>query len=255
MYLDEYTGRGVRVAVIDSGVHASHPHVLDPGGSGRPGGPGGRVVEGVAIRGDGALSDDFIDRLGHGTAVIAAIREKAPGADIIPIKIFWQRLVTDVTTLVRAIDEACARRASIINLSLGTGDGSGRSQLQAAVKRASDSGARVVSAASDGAVAWLPGGLEGVVPVELDWTCPREAYRLIQRGGRPIVAASGYPRDIPDVPRERNVKGISFAVANATGFIARAREALSDGGSEAVLALMAADAHCDGISKSACGTG
>ena len=33
--------------------------------------------------------------------------------------------------------------------------------------------------------------------------------------------ASPYPRPIPGVPVERNLHGISFAVANATGLIAR----------------------------------
>jgi hypothetical protein len=36
---------------------------------------------------------------------------------------------------------------------------------------------------------------------------------------RRIVRASGYPRPIPGVPPERNLKGISFAVANATGLL------------------------------------
>jgi hypothetical protein len=37
-------------------------------------------------------------------------------------------------------------------------------------------------------------------------------------------AASGYPRPIPGVPVERNLSGISFAVANTTGFLARLLE-------------------------------
>jgi hypothetical protein len=35
------------------------------------------------------------------------------------------------------------------------------------------------------------------------------------------LRAAGYPRPIPGVPPERNLKGVSFAVANATGAIAR----------------------------------
>jgi hypothetical protein len=61
--------------------------------------------------------------------------------------------------------------------------------------------------------------------VTLDWDCPRDEYHVVHRDGRTLIAASGYPRDIPNVPRERNLKGISFAVANATGFVARAIEA------------------------------
>jgi len=93
MYLAEYTGKGVRIAVIDSGVHAEHPHVRG-------------VAGGMAIREDGSILDEYVDRLGHGTAVTAAIREKAPDAEIFAIKVFWRALATDITTLVRAIDEA-----------------------------------------------------------------------------------------------------------------------------------------------------
>ena len=77
------------VAVIDSGVHATHPHV-------------GGVSGGFAIRDDGTLADDYVDRLGHGTAVTAAIREKAPAAGILAIKVFWSSLATNVTMLARA---------------------------------------------------------------------------------------------------------------------------------------------------------
>src|SRR5581483_12397265 len=103
----EATGRGVRVAVVDSGVHAAHPHV-------------GGVAGGLAIADDGAISPDFVDRLGHGTAVAAAIREKAPDAELVAIKVFWRGLSTDVATLVRAIDCASSQGARVINLSLGT---------------------------------------------------------------------------------------------------------------------------------------
>lgn len=214
MYLNDYTGRGVRVAVVDSGVHADHPHV-------------GGVAEGVAVR-DGALDPDFLDRLGHGTAVTAAIREKAPDASIIAIKVFWQSLSTDIASLVRGIDEACARGAAVINLSLGTSNAAHRSLLEAAVARATACHAIVVAAIEEGSVRWLPGSLDGVIGVQLDWACPREAYRVIARDGdgRRMIAASGYPRDIPNVPRERNLKGISFAVANASGFVARALQAM-----------------------------
>jgi hypothetical protein len=82
-----------------------------------------------------------------------------------------------------------------------------------------------VAALDAGGVRWLPGSLDGVVPVRLDWNCPREAYRVVRHEGRQVIAAAGYPRDIPDVPRERNLQGVSFAVANASGFVARALEA------------------------------
>jgi hypothetical protein len=224
MYLTEYSGRGVRVAVVDSGVHASHPHV-------------GGVEQGVAIRDDGSLDDDFVDRLGHGTAVTAAIREKAPNAALVAVKVFWQTLATDATSLVRGIDEAVARGAHVINLSLGTSNQDHRHRLEAAVDRAIERGVVVVAAHEEG-IRWLPGSLDGVIAVQLDWDCDRHAYRLMTRSGRSLIAASGFPRDLPNVPRERNLKGISFAVANATGFVARAVEASGHRGKPGVLATL-----------------
>jgi hypothetical protein len=52
--------------------------------------------------------------------VTAVIREKSPDAGIIIVKVFWGRLTTHITTLVRGIDEATARGAAVVNLSLGT---------------------------------------------------------------------------------------------------------------------------------------
>lgn len=219
MYLAQYTGKGIRIAVIDSGVHATHPHIVPV-----PGSYSGGISDGVGIRDDGSLDDDFVDRLGHGTAVTAAIREKAPDAEIVVVKVFWGSLRTDVPTLVRAIDEATARGAAVINLSLGTTETRHAGDLAAAVARAARRGAFVVAALEDEGVTMLPGSLDGVVPVQLDWGCARDAYRVVHVDGRIVIAASGYPREIPGVPRERNLKGISFAVANASGFIARALE-------------------------------
>src|SRR4029077_14782598 len=152
VFLTERTGKGVMVAVIDSGVHAAHPHV-------------GGVSGGFGIREDGTVADEYVDRLGHGTAVTAAIREKAPDAGILAIKVFWKSLTTNTAMLVRAIDEAAAEGAAVINLSLGTADMQHRAALDAAVARARGLGAVVVAAHDDGGVRWLPGCLDEVIAV------------------------------------------------------------------------------------------
>jgi subtilisin family serine protease len=212
MFLADRTGAGVMVAIIDSGVHAAHPHV-------------GGVSGGFAIREDGTVANDYVDRLGHGTAVTAAIREKAPNAGILAIKVFWTSLATNVTMLTRAIDEAAARGAAVINLSLGTAEMQHREALQSAVARARGLGAVVVAAYEDGGTHWLPGCLNDVIGVRADWSCPRDTYTVASVEDRAVIAASPFPRDIPGIPRERNVNGVSFAVANASGFVARALEA------------------------------
>jgi hypothetical protein len=138
------------------------------------------------------------------------------------VKVFDRSLVTRVAALVAAIDWATARGVRLVNLSLGVDDPQQEPPLRAAVERAVAAGVLIVAAVEPGGRRWLPGSLSGVIRVELDWDCPREEVRVLEDGR--LLRASGYPRDIPGVPREKNLKGISFAVANATGFLATSRE-------------------------------
>lgn len=203
------TGRGVRVAVVDSGVAAGHPHV-------------GAVSGGLRIGRHGEEDEDYADRIGHGTAVAAAIREKAPDADLFAVRVFEHDLVTNADALALAIRRSAEHGARLINLSLGTANPAHRDVLGGAVRYAADRGALVVSALEVDGVPMLPGSLEGVMPVRLDWDCPRQEIRIASGpGGQAVASASGYPRPIPGVPPERNLKGISFAVANVTGILAR----------------------------------
>jgi hypothetical protein len=79
----------------------------------------------------------------------------------------------------------------------------------------------VIAAGEQDGVRWLPGALPAVWPVMLDWSIAREECRVTMRvGAAPVFFASGYPRPIPGVPPERNLKGLSFAVANVTGLVA-----------------------------------
>lgn len=202
------TGLGVRIVVVDSGVHAAHPHV-------------GGVAGGVSVSASGELGADYLDRLGHGTAVTAAIREKAPAAQVWVARVFDRHLDTTVEALVAALEWAVAIRAHLVNLSLGTGNPLHAERLEAALAAATASGVRVVAAGEQDGVRWLPGTLPGAVDVTLDWALPRDVCMVTTRpGGQPSVRASGYPRPIPGVPVEKNLKGISFAVANATGLLA-----------------------------------
>jgi hypothetical protein len=73
----------------------------------------------------------------------------------------------------------------------------------------------VVSAAN-----MLPGMLDGAIGVDADPECDRDAIRF-QNG---VYLASPYPRSIPGVPKELNLHGISFAIANCTGLLANILE-------------------------------
>ncbi len=201
------TGRGVSIAVIDSGAHPGHPHL-------------GLLAGGIALTSDGNAHDDLTDRLGHGTAVTAAIQEKAPGARVHVARVFHDELATSARTLAKAIDWAGERGCRVANLSLGTPRQSRIEVLQPVVDRAVERGTLVIAAYSHEGQLQLPGSLPGALGVCLDWDLSRHEIRI----GRRVLYASGYPRPIPGVPPTRNLNGISFAVANATGMVALALE-------------------------------
>jgi subtilisin family serine protease len=207
-----YTGRSVKVGIIDSGVNPAHPHV-------------GGVAGGARISSSEADSfNDYLDYIGHGTAVAGAIREKAPDAQLYAVKVFDRALTTNIEAIIKAIDWCAENEMDVINLSLGTVNIDHREAIEHAVARAAEKGTVLVAAREMSGKPSLPGCLPSVIGVVVDWQCLRDRYAVDGSGGDPAFIASAYPRDIPGVPRERNLKGISFAVANMTGFVARARE-------------------------------
>jgi subtilisin family serine protease len=206
-----YTGRCIKVAIIDSGVNPAHPHV-------------GGVVGGTRITSSEDSTNDYLDYIGHGTAVAGAIREKSPDALLFAVKVFDRALTTNIEAIIKAIDWCIENEIDVVNLSLGTVNVEHREKFEAAVARAAGKGAVIVAAREMSGQPSLPGCLRSVIGVAADWDCPRDTYRVAGRDDDPIFVASAYPRDIPGVPRERNLNGISFAVANMTGFVTRSRE-------------------------------
>ena len=207
------TGRGVRVAVIDSGVNHHHSHISS-------------VAGGVSIGLDPAAdSSSYLDTLGHGTAVMAAIQEKAPAAQYFAVKLFHDSLRTSADHLLEAIEWAIDNRMDVINLSLGTRNPDHAPRFLPLLDRAAN-GTILVSALEADGHACYPGSLPGVAGVGVDWDISRHSYRIEGVAGDLKFYASGYPRSLPGVPRQRNLSGISFAVANMTGVVTRACENL-----------------------------
>jgi len=196
----------MRIAIIDSGVFEGHPHV-------------GKMAGSVQVTATG-FGDDPVDRLGHGTAVAAAVREKAPHADLFAIKVFGVRLTANMDVILRALTWCKEQEMDLINLSLGTANPDHRTRFLEAL----DGNGVVISAAK-----LLPGTLPGVIGVAADEECPRDRFRELDGG----FSASPFPRPIDGVPPSRNLQGVSFAVANMTGLIAQlwpfgSREQLSN---------------------------
>ena len=125
------TGKGVKVAVIDSGVDAAHS------------GFNGKVTKQMWFRFGSPLSQDD-----HGTHVAGTIHMMAPDAEIYDYRVFGDEGGFEVdAAIVTSIFEACFDGCDIINMSLG-----GRwpsNDIRAAVQYAHSKGVIVVCAAGN----------------------------------------------------------------------------------------------------------
>ena len=191
----------VRIGVLDSGVCRTHPHV-------------GKIVDGITISADGVVAG-YEDNLGHGTAVASIIHHLNPDADLLAVKIFDSKLATSLRAVIRAIDWCLEHDIQVINLSLGTLNPEYRSAFEEAVEKTREAGAVIVSALEMNGDPALHGSLAGVIGV-----VEADQYQVCHRYGKPVYTAPPYPREIPGVPRERNLKGVSFAVARISAKVA-----------------------------------
>jgi subtilisin len=108
------TGRGVKVAVIDSGIDADHPRVGGVAGSvalevDEASDDGYRVVEGA--------HEDFV---GHGTACAAIIRMIAPDAEIYSVRVLGPNLRGRGALFLAGIRWALDNGIRVANMSLSS---------------------------------------------------------------------------------------------------------------------------------------
>lgn len=106
-------GRGVTVAIVDSGVDGGHPAVA------------GHVVRHVRVEleGDDALvgdDDEARDLVGHGTACAGIVASVAPAAEIVSIRMLGADNRGKGRALAAAIEWAVGEGIEVVNLSLSS---------------------------------------------------------------------------------------------------------------------------------------
>jgi thermitase len=117
-------GRGVKIAVIDTGVDLQHPGLKGVAGDTRqpnhlaPSSDWKDFVDGDSLPQD--MPGNTNEGYGHGTGVAGVILQVAPYATIMPIRVLNSDGAGDVTQVTSAIQWAVDHGAKIINLSLGT---------------------------------------------------------------------------------------------------------------------------------------
>ncbi len=154
----------VKIAIIDTGVDMAHPDLaanIDPAGARN------------FVEPNQPPDDDF----GHGThvaGIAAAVGDNSAGAagvayraKIMPIRVLGVDGTGDTWDTIAAIEFATQRGAAVINMSLGSSDGS---EAEAeAIRRATEAGTVVVAAAGneagDGNYLEYPASYPGVISV------------------------------------------------------------------------------------------
>ncbi|MEK3764666.1 S8 family peptidase [Solibacillus sp. FSL K6-4121] len=131
-----FTGKGVKIAIIDSGV-ANHSDLT--------------IAGGVTF-----VGNSYDDDHGHGTHVAGIIAGKhngtgvagiAPNAEVYALKAIGKDGKGDVANVLKAIDWAIENKMDIINLSFG--DLEYAKSLHEGVKKATDNGIMIVAASGN----------------------------------------------------------------------------------------------------------
>lgn len=211
-------GRGVSVAVIDSGIDAAHPDLL------------GKLRESVEAVSEGNkvsfVASDGTDAAGHGTACAGIIAKIAPEAELYSIKVLGANAAGAGMPFLAGLEYAIKREFKVINLSLGTTKPQYVAPLRDLLDRAYMAGCIVVAAANNLPQPSFPSvfssSLISVVKGEM-----QDPYEFSFRYGEVIelVAPGVNVRTAWTNGGYRQLTGNSFACPHIVGIIAQLLEA------------------------------
>jgi len=224
----EWTGKGVTVAIIDSGIDPADPRLE------------GAEIEGWRLEfgatGHVLIGQDFTDEAGHGTDIAAAVRSFAPDAKLLAIKIMDARMQTNANLMAAGLETAYRTGDKDINLSMRTPNMGKALLLRDCCAMALEHTANVLAAAHPKNERAYPADLPEVFGVASHRECPLEKFYYFTPHRFPKkewgmlsgkYLAHGF---IPPLPGETEPswRGHGIATAYLTGRVACLREALPD---------------------------
>jgi thermitase len=125
-------GKGITVAVLDTGVDFNHPDLQ------------GKVLPGFDALG---VNPDGRDVQGHGTFVAGIIAQIAPGATILPVRVLDANGLGTVDSIINGLQYAMNNGARVVNLSLSSNMDS--SPLHKLIQNARSKGISIFAAAGN----------------------------------------------------------------------------------------------------------
>jgi subtilisin family serine protease len=209
------SGKGVKVAVLDSGIEAHHPALR-----------GLELVDDIAVVADGMkltqVSGEGRDLFGHGTAIASIIRATAPEAEIGSFRVLGEALSSRTAIILEGARLAIERGYNILNCSLGCGVPEHVLRYKDWVDEAYVKGVHVVAACnnSDFTRPEWPAFFTSVLTVNMARTEKDE--ELYYRPGHLVeFAAAGVDVDVAwSDGATKKVTGSSFAAPRVTGMLA-----------------------------------
>jgi subtilisin family serine protease len=206
------TGKGIKVAVVDSEIDATHPDLQGA----------------VAASFDALPSDDQTAHL-HGTGMAGAIASHkrllgvAPGAKILAVRAFGPNIGGAQGTsmnIVKGLQWAVDQGATVINMSFA---GPRDPLLQQAMRRLTDQGVILIAAAGNAgpkSPPLFPGADPNVIAVSAT-DMEDKTYKSANRGKYVAIAAPGVDILVP-APQGgyQLTTGTSVAAAHVSGVVA-----------------------------------
>jgi subtilisin family serine protease len=208
----EATGRGVTVAIVDSGLEREHPSLM------------GRVIESVAVElVDGepnVVADEAGDLFGHATACGGIILGFAPEVELVSVRVLGADLRGKGAAFLAGLEWAIARGVQVANLSLSSKSEALFPAFHEVADEAYFKGVALVSAANNVRAASYPSLFSSVLSVAAhDVPDPWRWYY----NPRPPVEFGAWGVDVPIAWKDggRTVAtGNSFAAPHVAGLVA-----------------------------------
>jgi subtilisin len=207
------TGRGVKVAIVDSGIDASHPAVgAVAGGVALSLSPDGEVV---------ATDGPHEDLYGHGTACAGIIRSHAPDVELYSVRVLGENLTGKGTVFAAGIRWCLENGMALANLSLSSRSPALKDTFHELADEAAFRGLPLVCAANNVAAPSYPATFASVVSVAAIATT--DLSRFLVNPSPPVeFGAPGVDLEVPWLGGGTvTTTGNSFAAAHVTGHLAR----------------------------------
>ena len=160
------TGRGVCVAILDTGIDVTHPDLQ------------GAVVRSVEVLGQpqvrvqdlaAGLDARQLDPVGHGTACAGIIHQLAPEAKLISVRVIGAGAAGTGEQFVRGLQwvlTACEPKVQVVNLSLGTMEERYAASLRKLVDQAYADDVVLVAAANNMGATSYPAQFASLIAVD-----------------------------------------------------------------------------------------